>query len=208
VLGSVMAAVLRLGQPARTVAGRTPALPAPSADAAELAPALRQVLEQSGLFYESHVAAWAKGERDLATLAEEPQMQSRPATPTDADTAQLINLQLSAHEQDRVAWEGQLWPGQPLRWDIERAPDQPRREGTGDDQSAVWQSRLRLRFPLLGELDATVALHNGKVAIRVAASDTNGAALLKAHADALVEAMAGAGTPLSALVITAQVPDE
>jgi hypothetical protein len=71
------------------------------------------------------------------------------APPTDPATAQLINLQLNAHEQGRVAWQGQLWPGQDLQWEIERDPPDAdgKRSGSGNGESAsTWQSSLRLRF--------------------------------------------------------------
>jgi hypothetical protein len=33
-------------------------------------------------------------------------------------SAQTINLQLNALEQHRVAWQGELWPGQHFEWEI------------------------------------------------------------------------------------------
>lgn len=208
VLGSVLAAVLKLDQPAKAVAARAPVLPGPNTDPADLAPALRQALEHSGLFYESHVAAWAEGRRELASLAFEPQMQDRPVNPADPEPAQLINLQLASQEQDRVAWQGQLWPGQPMQWEIRR--DAPQQDGgaAGGEPEPAWQSRLRLRFALFGELDATVVLHGGQVAIRIGLADEGNAALLRSHTASLQGALAAAGTPLSALAIVNEGRDE
>ncbi|WP_460826773.1 flagellar hook-length control protein FliK, partial [Massilia terrae] len=208
VLGSVLAAVLKLDQPAKAVAARAPVLATINTDPAALAPALRQALEQSGLFYESHVAAWAEGRRELASLAFEPQMRDRPANPADPAPAQLINLQLAAQEQDRVAWQGQLWPGQPMQWEIRR--DAPQQDGgaAGGEPEPTWQSRLRLRFALFGELDATVVLHGGQVAIRIGLADEGNAALLRSHTASLQGALAAAGTSLSALAIVNEGADE
>lgn len=63
----------------------------PLLNAGELPPAVRlaqilsQTIEQSGLFYESHVASWAAGERPLASLLQEPQGRSSQLlqAPTD-----------------------------------------------------------------------------------------------------------------------------
>ena len=110
-LGDVIAAASANGAPQTAALGRTPLLGAASADAARIAAALQQGMEKSGLFYESHVAEWAQGTRARAELAAEPQARGM-APPSDPATAQLINLQLNAHEQARVAWQGQLWPGQ------------------------------------------------------------------------------------------------
>lgn len=57
-------------QPAAPV---LPILPAPPASGAELAAPLRQALETSGLFYESHQAEWVGGKRELEVLRQEPQ---------------------------------------------------------------------------------------------------------------------------------------
>ncbi len=74
---------LLTGQPASTpaaLAGGKPLLDAPPANgAATLAPALRQALTQSGLFYESHQRQWLSGKIDTAALQLEPQGQHAPA---------------------------------------------------------------------------------------------------------------------------------
>lgn len=58
------------GAPAPPV---VPILPAPPTSGAELATPLRQALETSGLFYESHQAEWVGGKRELDALRQEPQ---------------------------------------------------------------------------------------------------------------------------------------
>lgn len=50
-----------------------PLLNAPPAQAAPLAGALRNALENSGLFYEAHQAQWVAGKRPLDSLLQEPQ---------------------------------------------------------------------------------------------------------------------------------------
>jgi hypothetical protein len=197
-----MAAVLKLDHPATAIAARAPVLAAPSQDAAAIAPALRQALAKSGLFYESHVAEWAQGQRPLAELAAEPQMQLRPANPAEPEAAQMINLQLAAHEQGQVAWQGLLWPGQPMQWEISR--DAPHREPShdgGDEAAPTWQSRLRLSMPGMGDIGATIVLTGDRVAMRIEPAQADAAALLQAHAQQLVDALAAAGTPLTALAI-------
>ena len=52
-----------------------PVLPAASGEGRVIEPPLRQALEGSGLFYESHQAEWVDGRRELATLRQEPQGQ-------------------------------------------------------------------------------------------------------------------------------------
>lgn len=199
VLGEVIAAAQNSTTQQTAALGRTPLLGAPGLDAAAIAAALQQGMEKSGLFYESHVAEWAQGARTQAELAAEPQARGM-APPSDPATAQLINLQLNAHEQARVAWQGQLWPGQDLRWEIER--DAPQREGDADhgDGHASWQSSLRLRFGGLGEVAAKVVLSGGQLHIRLDAPES-ARALLQAGRSRLADALDAAGTPLNTLAI-------
>jgi hypothetical protein len=204
-LGDVIAAAQNSATRQTAALGRTPLLGAPSLDAAGIAASLRQGLEKSGLFYESHVAEWAQGARAQAELAAEPQARGM-APPSDPATAQLIDLQLSAHEQARVAWQGELWPGQDLRWEIERERerDADGRPGQGEADGAGWQSSLTLRFGGLGEVAAKVVLSGGQLHIRLDAP-ASARALLEAGSGRLADALDAAGTPLTTLAIHAPV---
>ncbi|MDP1653638.1 MAG: flagellar hook-length control protein FliK [Rhodocyclaceae bacterium] len=59
-------------QPA-TITRSAPLLPEPTLQAARLAPALQQLVVDSGLFYESHQAQWVAGRYPAEALAREPQ---------------------------------------------------------------------------------------------------------------------------------------
>jgi hypothetical protein len=149
------------------------------------------------------VAEWAAGARTLGELAGEPQARGMPA-PTDPATAQFINLQLNAHEQARVAWQGQLWPGQEMRWEIEReAPDDGNARQDGDDAGggATWQSRLLLRFGALGDVAARVVLAGDQLHIRLDAASAQTGAALDAQRARLARMLEAAGLPLSTLAI-------
>jgi hypothetical protein len=198
VLGDVIAAAQKAETQASAAVGRTPLLGGPSLDAGAIAQALKDGLGKSGLFYESHVAEWAEGARHRADLAAEPQARGMPP-PTDPNTAQFINLQLNAHEQGRVAWQGQLWPGRDMQWDVER--DASGRQDGDDENGGTWQSSLRLRFGALGEVAARVVLSGDQVHIRLDALDATIGSLLDAHRARLADALDAAGTPLSTLTI-------
>lgn len=86
----------RFGEPQPLPLARTPSLLPPGAPmppAGELVQTLRQVVSQSGLFYESHLRQWSEGKLPLSALTQEPQGQqqplpaaARPATPQQAQT--------------------------------------------------------------------------------------------------------------------------
>jgi hypothetical protein len=181
----------------------------------ELAQKLQDTISKSGLFYESHVTEWVKGERSLPELMREPQMQRMAqggeqaaraaANGPDLTAAQMINQQLHTHEQGRVQWQGEAWPGQPMQWDVrreQREKDQ-RDGGAGDDTpEQIWRSGVRFRFPLLGEVSASVTLIGGQVHIQVQTGSDGTADTLRIHAGRLERAMEAAGAPLSSLLIT------
>jgi len=172
----------------------------------QLAQQLQQVIAQSGLFYESHVAEWAEGRRRLADLAREPQMQARPGSPThDQQAAKFVNMQLASQEQARIAWQGELGRGQPLEWDVHRDP--PGQQGhEGGAARPAWRSGLRLRFPRLGDIAATVVLCGDQLHLRLQAGSDDAGGMLRAHAHALASALDAAGMPPATLNIGPLAP--
>lgn len=204
-IGGVLAAAQKADAPMTAALGRMPVVAAPGADAASIAAGLQQAVGKSGLFYESHVAEWAQGARALAELNAEPQQQLAKEgvrqLPTDPATAQLINLQLATQEQAHVAWQGNLWPGQPMELEVQRDT----REGHDEagEADTPWHSRLRLRFPELGELDARLTLTGGRLQVQFAAGSEDTAALLRRHMDSLAGALDAAGTQLAGFEVRA-----
>jgi len=195
-----------------SLVGKAALMATPGADPAGVAQKLRDAVASSGLFYESHVAEWAEGKRPLASLLLEPQMQraaqgDAARTGTDLASAQLINLQLHTHEQARVQWQGEAWPGQQMQWDISRdTPEGQQQDGAEADEATAWRSSVRFQFPLLGDLAAQVVLQGGRVAIQLQAGSEDSAATLRQHAARLEAALDAAGWPLTSLSIAGK-PD-
>lgn len=208
-IGGVIAAAQKAETPMTAALGRAPVVAAAGADAAGIAAGLRQALGKSGLFYESHVAEWAQGARPLAELNAEPQQQlAREGVrqnPLDPGTAQFINLQLVTQEQAHVAWQGNLWPGQPMQLEVQR--DAPERHDDEAQAETPWHSRLRLRFPELGELDARLTLTGGRLQVQFAAGSEHTAALLRRHMGSLAGALDAAGTQLAGFEVRAPAGD-
>lgn len=193
-----------------TIVARSALVSGPAQPPEQVAAALRDAVGKSGLFYESHLSQWSNGARPLAELADEPQMQrgfasaadARGGSATDPAAAQLINLQLQTQEQARVAWQGQVWPGQDMRWEIRR-DESERGAPQGDEpEAAPWQSALQLRFPLLGEIGAKLVLRGDQLHLQLDAGADAGP-LLRAHAARLETAMAAAGAPLASFQVNA-----
>ncbi|MCG2582885.1 flagellar hook-length control protein FliK [Massilia sp. TS11] len=168
----------------------------------QLATRLEQTISQSGLFYESHLAEWAEGERPLAVLAEEPQMQKGDVRPSDS--AQFVNQQLNTQEQARVLWQGPIWPGTPMQWDIQREARGRPQSGQTADTADTWRSGLRLRLPALGQVEARLVLHGERLDLHLIAAEGASAQTLQQAAPALQQALAAAGLQLTAFSVKGQ----
>ncbi len=114
--------------------------------------------------------------------------------------AQLINAQLHALETQRIVWQGELWPGQQMAWEVER--DDDRDNSRQEDASPpAWQSEIRLDLPALGNISASIRLTGDRVSIHVRAGEADSAALLRAHGGELLQALEAAGLPLDILTV-------
>lgn len=206
VITTVLGAAARAPNPQTTIVAPLPLLAAATADPVKLAAVLKDAIGASGLFYESHVAEWSAGKRPLTELQREPQMQrAAAAVPADPATAQFINLQLSSQEQSRVAWQGQLWPGQDMSWQISRDPPEhgARQQSGGEVPEPPWRSALRLRFAALGEIGATVVLAGDQLHIQLQPGSEAVGNLLRARAGELQRALEASGNPPASLTVGA-----
>jgi hypothetical protein len=124
-------------------------------------------------------------------------LQPAPAQPADEahaqpvarDTLALVRSQLETLDSRHITWLGDIWPGQPLRWEIE-ADDSARRE---PGRERGWNTRFSLELPALGGIGADMALAAGGVRVNLAARTPEAAALMRAAAAELTQALAAAG---------------
>ncbi len=143
---------------------------------------LQQTVKESGLFYESHLGKWARGELSLETIQREPQarLAHTPGPLLDVpdldgmpeQAARLASRQLNMLEGGPFFWQGQAWPGQVAEWTVSE-----REAGGGDDAELLgqkWQSRIKLSLPRLGDVAAELDLgaHGLRVRLRSASAET------------------------------------
>ncbi|MES2534923.1 MAG: flagellar hook-length control protein FliK [Pseudomonadota bacterium] len=132
--------------------------------------------------------------RSPAAENHEPDSVSQLSAP-GPESARLINLQLDTLEHRRVAWQGELWPNQPLSWEVsEHAPDRDAPEALPS-----WQSTVHFSLPSLGPVSATIRLAAGHVQVQVHTASDAAAETLRTHGAALAASMEAAGLPLDAL---------
>ncbi len=196
--------------------------------AAAFAAALSALVRDSGMFYESHVARWSRGQYPLTQLQREPQAVSAsaagtgpaagvmpghedatrisvtapaPAALVAAELQPIVREQLDLLEQRGLSVMIEAWPGQPLQLEIRQHVDEdPARQGTPDagGEDAPWASRLALELPHLGRLEAQIGLAGDRLQLMIHAAPAV-AQQLGAHTSLLSEALAAAGIRLSGL---------
>jgi len=195
--------------------GKTPLVSSGATPPAQLATALQTALTGSGIFYESHVQQWANGERPLADVLREPQnINARSAmSAADAalnpDTARIVNLQLNTLDIPRVQWQGEVWPGQKMQWEVSEQTQQQQPDSGADAPERSWQSVVRFDLPTLGQIAATITLVGDHVQVQMRTANPDSAQTLRLHGAQLSEALAAAGSTLDLLTVKQEEePDE
>ena len=235
-----------------------PIAASPPETAGELVPLLKQAIQQSGMFYESHQAGWVEGKISkfellqepqgklsspaaftpapeaenqktaasttaarvvTASPAESPQQARTEATPSSArtdagpaPTAQtiatplqpLVQQQLEALATQHFVWQGQVWPGQDMRWEI----DENGARQSADDESTAqnWATRLRLTLPNLGEIDARIQLKGNQISLALSAGDESTRDLMRTQGPALRQQLDAAGLALMTMGVETPEP--
>ena len=86
---------------------------------------------------------------DEARLQASTQQQAtaNPALTVPEELRPLVQQQLDAVATQRMAWHGEVWPGQSMDWQIE--PDERRSDAGTADAERGWTTSLRLVTPRL-----------------------------------------------------------
>ena len=124
---------------------------------------------------------------------------ANPGQIVPEDLRPLVQQQLDAAATQRMAWHGDVWPGQSLDWQIE--PDGRQTGNEQTDSERGWITSLRLVTPRLGEIDARLSLAPEGVRIVIATPAGASAADMLDAAPSLEKSMAAAGVPLLALQV-------
>lgn len=118
-----------------------------------------------------------------------------PQGGVEPQTIPIIKEQLAALTSGSFTWLGQVWPGQDMEWTVQE------REAEEKGQERKWQTELRIEFPRLGKVRATLMLAGEGVAVNLVTADEETAAVLTKGSGRLVEHMEGAGIRLSGLAV-------
>lgn len=113
----------------------------------------------------------------------------------------LVQQQLNALATQTYIWQGQVWPGQSMHWEIS---EQEHKAPSADDEiTQRWQTRLKLDLPQLGGIDATLRLGQaGKLELSLIADNAAGQATLQQGGADLDRALQAAGLQLTGFIVS------
>ena len=111
----------------------------------------------------------------------------------------MVQQQLEALATQNFSWQGQIWPGQEMRWEIDENAGRP--DQADEETAKKWTTRLRMTLPVLGEVDAQIRLQGNQVALTLSAADTNTRELMRTSSLALRTQLDEAGLTLASIGI-------
>jgi hypothetical protein len=169
---------------------------------------LQQTVKESGLFYESHLSKWVRGEVGLESVQREPQaglaktpgailnLPDLEGMPEKA--ANLASRQLNMLDGAPFVWQGPAWPGQDMEWQV---TERDAGSNSGDEEAQKWHSKLRL--PRLGGVSADLDIGALGLRIRLSAQTPEALAEMKEAIPELTQRMRDAELNLTSLKLGA-----
>ena len=165
---------------------------------------LFQTLSESGMFYESHLARWVKGDLSFESILREPQAQLGRERLSGASIAELGGMsdeaarmagkQLHLLEGAPFVWQGFAWPGQWMQWLVEeRPPGSGEGDGEEDGNAAQWVTELSLTLPRMGSVHARIGLSGERLSLNLTVLDDAVRDEMRAALPLLVNGLEAAG---------------
>ncbi|MBK9027745.1 MAG: flagellar hook-length control protein FliK [Propionivibrio sp.] len=113
----------------------------------------------------------------------------------------LVQQQLEALATQNFSWQGQVWPGQDMRWEIDEDAARPDLEN--EETAPKWTTRVHLTLPNLGEIDAQIRLQGQQIALTMSSGDAQTRELMRASSLALRSQLDEAGLTLASMGVDA-----
>ena len=141
-----------------------------------LAQHVSAAIENSGLFYESHLQQWATGQRSTDQLSKEPQSsfaQEQVITEQGIDSsavnqsAKMINAQLATLDHSKISLTMQGLLGQPIEIEIEPDQNPQHNDQTDTEENRAWTANLKLDMAHLGLLKVRVRMIGSQCDVQI-----------------------------------------
>lgn len=161
--------------------------------------------------------------KPLAVTTEQlpPQAKSDVAPPTASssapppsnslvatETLPLVRHQLESLSNNTYIWQGQIWPGQDMRWELVEEDGHRRQSGEEEQLPTTWKTRLRLTLPNMGVIDARLGLQDNHLSLHLAADDDQTRERLRTAARQLFGRIEAAGLDMASFAVANHEPRE
>lgn len=148
------------------------------------------------------------GTPDLPAASAESARAGHPAAAIHPELVGLVRQQLDMLALPVFRWSGEGWPGIPMDWEIRQErhePEEPAgregREEAPDMAPAAWTTRMTLKLPRLGTVDARLGLAGAALQLRLDASQEGTVAVLNQAGAELSRRLGAVGLELTELRI-------
>ena len=116
----------------------------------------------------------------------------------DQRTLSVVGEQLSTLQSGQIAFQGDLFPGQLMKWTVAER-EAGRNESGGRERT--WETSITISLPHLGPVTAQLLLDGAKVTVKVRAENGTIIPLLETGRSRLVEQLEAAGLTPSEMTI-------
>lgn len=114
----------------------------------------------------AHTAHAAEARLPPAAMVAEQPRAATPGIPEHLQT--LVQQQLNALETRQVLWQGPVWQGQEMRWEVREESPRHTEQGLEEGQ---WITRIDLNLPNLGGVTAQLSLTGEALSLRLEANN-------------------------------------
>jgi flagellar hook-length control protein FliK len=119
------------------------------------------------------------------------QNAAAPGIPAHLQT--LVQQQLNALETHQVLWQGQVWQGQEMRWEVHE--ESPRRSARGAEEGQ-WITQIHLDLPNLGGVSARLSFNGNALNLSFEVADAQTRERLGSASSQLMTALSERGIPV------------
>ena len=110
----------------------------------------------------------------------------------------LVQQQINTLETRQMLWQGNVWPGQAMQWEIhEQSPPPPAAQ-----EQQQWVTQIHLDLPRLGKVTAMLRFDSAGLSLTLDAGATATRAALGSASSQLVAALTDGGIPVISALVT------
>ena len=130
----------------------------------------------------------------LSTQVTQTGTEQRAVAPNIPEHLQtLVQQQLGALETHQVLWQGQVWQGQEMRWEV--SEESPHRNAQGVEEGQ-WNTQIHLDLPNLGGVSARLSFNGNALNLSFDVADAQTRDKLGNASSQLVAALSERGIPV------------